>query len=244
MAQSFVFLHGWGLNHAIWTDTLELLPESVHAVALDLPGFGHSPWKPELADFDKTVEHVASQISTSFNHPVDIVGWSMGGLIAIRLAELYPDLIATLNCVASSPCFIARPDEDWPGIEAKVLAQFQTQLEKDFAATLKRFLAVQAMGSPTSREDTRRLQAHILAHPMPDPDALKAGLNWLANIDCRSALLTLDKPVKRLYGRLDSLVPSKLAYDFSLPGHAEVFSKSAHTPFLNQPKDFVKWLLT
>lgn len=243
MAQSFIFLHGWGLNRAVWADTIEALPASAHAQALDLPGFGDAPWAAHLADFEQTVDHVASQIRQQTTTAVTLVGWSMGGLIATRLAERYPEQVAALACVATSPCFVARPAEKWPGIAEHVLAQFQQQLSGNFTATLKRFLAVQAMGSPSARDDARRLQAQVLSQPLPHPAALKAGLRWLADVDLRSSLSTLDIPLRRLYGRLDSLVPAQLAERIS-QGDSVTFAQSAHTPFLNQPKDFVKWLLS
>lgn len=252
MTQKFVFLHGWGLNQAVWAPTIGALPPQVSGIALNLPGFGGAPWRAELADINASADTLARQIETSNDAPVHLVGWSLGGLLASFIAFRHPQLVASVYTVASSPCFVAKPEQQWPGIDAQVLAQFQQQLARNYQQTVKRFLAVQAMGSPSAKEDIKALQQRILSQPDAAPDALAAGLRWLAEVDLRDQLnqfSTLQIPWYRAYGRLDSLVPIAVAaaIDHSVQPNtlvpAKVFTQSAHTPFLNQPDEFLTWLL-
>lgn len=241
MTQRLVLLHGWGLNRAVW-DALKpkLEPEfQVHAV--NIPGFGGEPWQAHYVEIEQVADKIAADLAQTEQEPVVLVGWSLGGLLATLIAVRHPQLVSRIHTVASSPCFVAQPESDWPGMNGAVLATFKAQLDNDFAATLKRFLAVQSMGSPHARQDVKALQASVLSQPLADPRALAAGLDWLAMTDLREALSQLSMPLHRAYGRLDSLVPVAVAGHIS-EGESQIFEHSAHAPFLNQTDDFCRWL--
>lgn len=242
MAQHLILLHGWGLNDAVWSSIRPQLDRKFKVHALNLPGFGGLPWSEE----DQDIANVAGKLARYIVQHVPeqraaLLGWSMGGLVATELARMHPKRVSHLLCLASAPCFIAQPEDNWPGIEQALLSNFQTQLSDDFEATLKRFLAVQAMGSPSARHDIKSLQAKLLERPMPSPDALRVGLNWLAQSDYRQVSEDLPMPLYRAYGRLDSLVPAAQA-KFLANQQVEIFSRSGHAPFLNEPDAFVTWV--
>ncbi|RUO33909.1 pimeloyl-ACP methyl ester esterase BioH [Aliidiomarina soli] len=246
MAQSLVLLHGWGLNAAVWESIKpqleQAIPGSIDVHALDLPGFGDAQWKDDLTEASAVADYLADYIQTHTpTGQAAVLGWSMGGLLATTLALRHPHCVTGLYTVASSPCFVSRPDDGWPGMDPTVLKAFQAQLRDDFKTTLKRFLAVQAMGAPSARNDIKQLQALLLKKPLPVPEALQAGLNWLEKVDLRDQLSQLSMPFYRAYGRLDSLVPVAVANQIT-SGDCEIFASSAHAPFLNQPEDFIDWI--
>lgn len=241
MSQTIVLLHGWGLNAAVWDSVKPQLEDHFTVHSLNIPGFGGEPWHETYSEIEQVADYLAHSIRNLGTLPVVLVGWSMGGLIATTIALRHPSLIERVHTVASSPLFLKQPETSWPGIESKVLAAFQHQLQADFQLTLKRFLAVQAMGSPSAREDSKQLQKHVLNQPLPAPQALSSGLNWLRHTDLRDQLAELEVPLHRGYGRLDSLVPTEVVEKIS-HGTATIWNKSAHAPFLNQPEEFVSWL--
>lgn len=246
-----VLLHGWGLNQAIWFPIRAKLAQHFRVYTVDLPGFGESSWQQGNEDFQHTCARVAEQLIASIGEPFHLIGWSMGGLIATQIALDYPTYVTRLVCVASSPCFVAR--SDWPGIKKETLETFRYQLTNDFRKTLERFLAVQALGSPAAREEIKAMRALLAERPEPHPNALVAGLRWLAEVDLRSALSALSVPSLRMYGRRDSLVPiaASAAVASYLPtgaGHSSEqhpynqFDASAHAPFFTEPELFVQRL--
>lgn len=257
-----VLLHGWGLNQAIWFPIREQLAQQFTVYTIDLPGFGESTWQRGNENFQHTCARVAEQLISSIGKPFCLVGWSMGGLIATQIALDYPTYVQRLVCVASSPCFVARPDwpeqnasaacamppGEWPGIKKETLEAFRYQLTTDFRKTLERFLAVQALGSPAAREEIKTMRALLAERSEPHPDALVAGLRWLAEVDLRSDLRQLHVPSLRIYGRRDSLVPitASEAIAHYLPNngqHPSVhFGASAHAPFFTEPAMFVEQL--
>jgi pimeloyl-[acyl-carrier protein] methyl ester esterase len=142
--------------------------------------------------------------------------------------------------VASSPKFAAF--ESWRGIKPQVLSMFTQQLQEDFSQTIERFLALQAMGSPSARQDTRVLKSLLLERPQPQFTALDLGLSLLADVDLRDRLHELKMPFLRIYGRLDGLVPAKIAQEVSelAPNSAsKVFQHSSHAPFITEPDIFI-----
>ena len=116
-------------------------------------------------------------------------------------------------------------------------------LTRDLPLTVERFLAIQAMGSEHARNDIRQLRHWLAERPAPQLAALEAGLGLLADVDLRDALVGLDLPWLRIYGRLDSLVPKAAIplLDERYPAsHSLVLEKASHAPFISHPQQFVE----
>lgn len=237
---TLVLLHGWGVNHAVWTQLIEQLPADQAVLALDLPGYGLATDAPDPYTLAAAARQVAQQIP-----PASLVlGWSLGGLVATQIAYTEPAKVKALALLASSPCFMAQ--DGWPGMSTPVLQQFAKLLSADLALTVERFLAIQAMGSSSARLDTRRLKQAVLSLPLPDAHVLAGGLNILQTADLRDQLASLQMPVTYCFGRLDSLVPLQIAdlLPAYLPGVSiNIFSKASHAPFVSHTDEFAGWLI-
>lgn len=101
-APDLVFLHGHGQNAHTW-DTV-LLGLGLPAVAIDLPGHGHSDWR-EDKDYSlpRGADAVAAVLRELATTPAFIVGMSMGGLTTMALAARHPDLIRGAVIVDITP---------------------------------------------------------------------------------------------------------------------------------------------
>ena len=98
-----VLLHGGGQNAHTW-DTVALAL-GCPLIAIDLPGHGHSDRRPDR-DYGpwRNAEAVASVIEQVAPAPVaGIVGMSLGGATAIRLAATRPDLARRAVIVDVTP---------------------------------------------------------------------------------------------------------------------------------------------
>ncbi|QMV15798.1 Pimelyl-[acyl-carrier protein] methyl ester esterase [Vibrio spartinae] len=232
--KDLVLVHGWGMNGGVWHNTVEMLKQSFRVHVVDLPGYGHS------ADIHaETLEEIAQLLIRQAPKDAVWVGWSLGGLVATHMALHHADYVSQLITVASSPKFAA--EKGWKGIQPQVLSAFTAQLVDDFQLTIERFMALQAMGSPTARQDVKQLKQMVFSRPAPQPQALMAGLNMLANIDFRDHLTQISVPMLRLYGRLDGLVPVQIAaqLDKMAPdSHCYIFTQSSHAPFMTETELF------
>jgi pimeloyl-[acyl-carrier protein] methyl ester esterase len=201
---------------------------------VDLPGYGHS-----AHTHGHDLEDIAQQVLESAPERANWLGWSLGGLVATHIAYHHPERVSRLITVASSPKFAA--GKGWRGIKPSVLTAFTEQLTDDFQATIERFMALQAMGSPSARQDVKTVKKALLSRPLPNPESLLVGLNILAHVDLRSVLPQLTMPLLRLYGRLDGLVPIAVAEELSkqLPSSEQViYGHSSHAPFITESDDF------
>jgi pimeloyl-ACP methyl ester carboxylesterase len=95
-----LFVHGLGGESLDWVDVAVPLRDAFDCVALDLPGFAHSPLP---SDNDLSLDGLAStvaEVARTLNTPVHLVGNSLGGTVAVRVAAEHPELVASLTLVA------------------------------------------------------------------------------------------------------------------------------------------------
>ena len=95
-----LFVHGLGGESLDWIDVAIQLKDLFDCIALDLPGFAHSPLPPGK---DLSLDGLAStvaEVARTLGRPVHLVGVSLGGTIAVRVAAEHPELVASLTLVA------------------------------------------------------------------------------------------------------------------------------------------------
>lgn len=102
-----VFLHGGGQNAHTW-DTV-IVGLGVPALAVDLPGHGHSGWRE---DGDYSPQHNADAVAPvlrDFAPDAElVVGMSLGGLTGIRVGAIAPELVRELVLVDVTPSALHR----------------------------------------------------------------------------------------------------------------------------------------
>lgn len=98
-----VFLHGGAQNAHTW-DTVALMLRPVPALAIDLPGHGHSSWRSDGAyGIESNAADVAAVIDEHASGADLVVAMSLGGLTANALAATYPWLVKRLVVVDITP---------------------------------------------------------------------------------------------------------------------------------------------
>ncbi|MEI4550637.1 pimeloyl-ACP methyl ester esterase BioH [Pseudoalteromonas spongiae] len=238
-----VLLHGWGMNKGIWQlqkDALEA--QSDHTIhTLNLPGFGGNQFSDAVYDLDC----VARQLATDIADQSVLVAWSLSGLIALKIAALFPHKVKKIVLVASTPFFAS--SEQWRGIDDKVLDTFMAQLSTNHPKTVERFLAIQAMGSEHAKQDIKQIKALLAEYPAAQEIALSGGLAILKNEDLRDLFAQLPLPISGIFGRLDSLVPVKAVakmQQLNPQFEADILAKASHAPFISHPQEFTNLLLS
>lgn len=240
--QHLYLIHGWGMNKAIWQPISDALAEYFEIHLLDLPGYGdaHAQYPANY-----NLANISQQLAEQIKVPGIILGWSLGGLVAQQIAINNPEKVTHLISLASTPCFQAHTQ--WYGIRPEVLQTFQQQLASDYQKTIERFLAIQAMGSATAKQDIKQIKQLLMQHPSPCKSVLAAGLSILEQADLRLNIADIKAPCFRLYGKLDSLVPAK-AIEPIQQLHSQsqyyVFKKASHAPFISHPDEFSQVILS
>ncbi|MFT6417934.1 MAG: pimeloyl-[acyl-carrier protein] methyl ester esterase [Cognaticolwellia sp.] len=232
-----VFIHGWGLNSAVWQPCLAHLQTDFEVITVDLPGFATNN-SVQLAEY--SLVEIAELITLAVGKPAIYIGWSLGGLIASQIAISHPKLLLGLVTVASSPQFVER--DNWPGIKASVLALFHQQLAQDTTKTISNFLKIQAMGSPHIRQDIKTIRDLVMQYAQPSRQVLDDSLSLLETSNLSEQIQSIDKPFLRLYGKLDSLVPKQVIskVDEIVPNsQSYIFEQASHAPFISHQSEFL-----
>lgn len=200
MAQTpIVLLHGWGGNSRCWSTVQPQLAEFGPVTALDLPGYGAEPMLANRS-LDSYLDWLAARLPAR----ALLVGFSLGGMLALALAARRPGLLAGVVTVASNLSFIARPE--WPtALPAATLASFVDNYRIAPAATIARFSALASGGQ-------RAVKKQLAAVP-PLPPAVDAGadqldlLGELCLVAAAGQMAATGLPVAMLFGDDDKLVP-------------------------------------
>jgi len=239
LGPDLVLLHGWGLNLRVWDGLTRELAKSFRVIAVDLPGHGRSPWNSKA----RTPAEQAWQVHATLAARSDrysLLGWSMGGQIAIDLAAAMPGSVERLVLVGTTPRFAA--GEDWPhGMPAATLERLATQLRTNYKRTVSEFLELQVRGSAASERVLAELHASLFSHGEAHPKALVAGLNTLESSDLRSMLSLVRAPTLVIAGQYDrvTLPAASRALADGLPdGRYVEFRRAAHAPFLSHTTEF------
>lgn len=236
-AEDLVLVHGWGLHAIVFDDIVPALLEHFRVTVVDLPGMGQSP----LPNDEYTLDFLADQIASVMPERAHVLGWSLGGLVALNLAQRHAQRVASVVTVATTPRF-TRAD-DWPrAMRPEILRTFAEVCEEDFEGTLVRFLALNCKDSENMREDVARLKEILYFCGLPARRALIEGLVILADTDLRTALSALSQPLLMVFGERDNIVPVTLVDDIRplLNEHGEtaVIERVSHVPFLSAPERF------
>lgn len=85
--QPVVFLHGFLEDNQMWKKILPHLTQ-IQVIAIELPGHGDSPLLPPPLSLPKMAEAVKDILVANGIHFFSIVGHSMGGYVALYLAEM------------------------------------------------------------------------------------------------------------------------------------------------------------
>lgn len=243
-----VLLHGWALHGGMWGPWLDALASRARLHFVDLPGHGRSPW-PEGAT---TLRDLAAAIAPHVPAGAAVIGWSLGGLVALELARSRPADIAALVLLATTPCFLNR--DDWSaGMNPAVLEGFAAGLQRDYRRTISNFLALQTWGDEHATQALRALRAGLDDHGEPDPRALAAGLQILRQADLRDQLASVAVPSLVIAGEFDRITPTDAGRELAsrLPSARFLqVPKAGHAPFLSHPEavtravtDFLSFML-
>jgi pimeloyl-[acyl-carrier protein] methyl ester esterase len=196
-----VLLHGWAMNLRVFDALAGALAQTHEVTTIDLPGHGRSPWRAGL-----TPAAAAEWLLEELPGHSALLGWSLGGQLAMRVAARESSRVERLVLVASTPRFTTT--ENWPhGLEPAALQRVATGMAQDPARTVREFLELQVRGGAAAEATLLALRGALATHGAARADALAAGLGWLASEDLRPLAATLRLPVLLLSAENDRVVP-------------------------------------
>ncbi|PHS72439.1 MAG: pimeloyl-[acyl-carrier protein] methyl ester esterase [Cycloclasticus sp.] len=232
-----MLIHGWAMNSAIWRDWLVALTQSYRVFCVELPGHGESEYTQHWM-MDELLEALAKQLPATAN----VLGWSLGGMVALAFADKYPQRIEKLILLASSAKFTQ--SDDWVfAVEKDTLKMFAAGLVDNASATIKRFLLLQTHGIAEPKKMNGCLK-HSVSVPS-DIKGLESGLYILQNTDLRKALQQIACPVLMILGKKDALIPVGVGAELlniNPTIKLRLIEQATHVPFLSHQNEVAQVL--
>lgn len=250
---ALLLLHGSGPGVSAWANFGELLPilsTRYRVVMPDLPGYGASA-APELdGDYGRTaLDAVREVLAAEGIDRVHVVGNSLGGMLALRLALEQPDLVDRVIAMgpggASFPLFGPQPTE---GI--KRLVEFTNDPSRD-----KLIAWMHSMVGDPAFVTAERIDARWSSASTPEAlaftrefyaAAMRSMQSGTAAAPLWSKLDAIAHPVLLVYGREDRVTPVEGAFlPLRLMRNAElhVVANAGHWVMLERPRSFVRIVL-
>ncbi|MGI4871641.1 MAG: alpha/beta fold hydrolase [Janthinobacterium lividum] len=234
MQPTIVFLHGFAESREVWTDFTRPFPAGYRLLMPNL--LGHGTNRAAVPDY--SMEAQARYVNQYLDQknvagPVLLVGHSMGGYVALALAERYPDRVAGLALVNSTA--YADTDEKRQNREKNIGFVERHGLAKFMESFVRPLFA------PTNRERLPEALALLEDIGKATPEATIAGaLRGMAARPDRTAVLRgASFPVLLVAGKHDVAVPlaDSVAQAALAPTGAALFlAGSGHQAYLEQPE--------
>jgi 2-succinyl-6-hydroxy-2,4-cyclohexadiene-1-carboxylate synthase len=238
-----LLVHGFTGSSAAWEDMAGPLGKGRRLVLVDLPGHGRTHLEdPELATVERSAADLAVLLGRLDAVPADVLGYSLGARIALRLAVAHPEVVARLVLespsagIADPTARAARRSADAAladRLEAGGITAFVDDWEQN---------PVFASRGPLPAAHARRIRAMRLAN---DPAGLAASLRAAgqgAMEPLHDRLADVTAPALVITGALDTVGrPRAEQVAHAIPGaRLEVVEDAGHTPHDEQPEVFAR----
>jgi pimeloyl-ACP methyl ester carboxylesterase len=231
-----ILLHGWLGSWRYWMPTMEALADSYRTYALDLWGFGDSDKSGSNYTIDDYVRMIGDFLDGLGISQAFLIGHSLGGVVALRLALERPRQVGKLVLVGT-PVYgggLAGPMKVNRNPLSRLMAGPRT-LVSVWMRSLKRDSAAWSEIYDEISEDTGKL----------DQAAVEQSMDSMENLDLREALKQFYTHALVVYGEKDEFIDPAQADIFAdKTATAQVFilNNCRHFPFLDEPSKFHRLL--
>jgi pimeloyl-[acyl-carrier protein] methyl ester esterase len=183
-----IFISGWGATARIWSQVAKELDERFPCSFLS--------WRDGLSG-DAAWQRLFEEDTGS----ALLIGWSLGGLLALQAALAFPQQCSGLVLVGATPRMTS--DGAYPGVSPKVLKRMILKLARDRDTVLEDFAANALFPCnkvACAKDFTAMAEGFETAE-------LMRGLEFLAETDLRARLHEIAVPVRILHGVCDRIIP-------------------------------------
>lgn len=196
-----LLIHGFPFDHRMWKPQLEYFSDRYRMIAPDLQGFGKSPSTQDAVFMDHFAEDLKAVIDELKCGPVHLCGFSMGGYVALRFIDMYPDLCYSLTLVNT------RAEADDNNVKFKRFQQCKQIQEGKYTNFAENHLKAVFMGKTLhdNADITNQVREIVMSQ---DPKSVcKTLVAMAARMDSHENIKKIKVPTLIMAGEEDSIVP-------------------------------------
>jgi 3-oxoadipate enol-lactonase len=237
-----VLIHGFPVNHEMWNEQAIALKNSYRVITYDLRGLGQS----KIQDGQYTMETMVDDFFSLLDHlkleRVNVVGFSMGGYIALRAIERSPSRFQGLVLADTQ----SKADSN----EAKLKRSNAMTAIKGKSEELHKFgsnFFQSALSPKTFKENPKVMNQLIQMFDANLESGVSGGLlAMISRTDTTTSLSQIKIPTLILVGDEDPITPVKVAQLLNARingSKMQLISGAGHFSPVENPKEFNSYLL-
>jgi pimeloyl-ACP methyl ester carboxylesterase len=268
VGKTVILIHGNLSSSLYYLPLIERLPEDIRVIALDLRGFGDSSYHERfdtLANLATDVQLFMSELKID---KATIVGWSLGGGVAMEFASRYPkstEKLILINSTTHKGYPIFKKDknnapiftEGYKTKDEMASDPLQVKPVLDAIATENAFfmsyiydLTIYTHQKPTPEANQQYIKETLKQRCLVDADFALASLNMSETPNLYSkgdgSIKQIKAETLMFWGNLDKTVPEYMVLDNlnAIPGAQYVkLEPCGHSPLVDQPDRLAQEIL-
>lgn len=239
---TLLLLHGFTGSKDVWSRFFPSWSRNLQVIAIDLPGHGKtdSPYDWKRYDIEQTAADMIALLDSLHVKQAHVLGYSMGGRLAITIASLYPERVRSLVLESCTPGLESEEEREERKRQDQQQADFI--MEHGIKPFVEKWENIPLFASQQQLPDSVRKQMRqqrLQNNPLGLANSLRGmgtGMqpSWWDSLHrlCMPALLLggeYDEKFLRILQRMEKLLP-----------HAEFVqvSGAGHTIHVEQPEKF------
>jgi pimeloyl-ACP methyl ester carboxylesterase len=229
-----LFIHGFCENKDLWLAFEKHLSAAYQTIAIDLPGFGESRDNAHYRSVEEMAREVEILLEELQIERCVVIGHSLGGYVALALADLYPHLINGL-CLFHSTAYADS--------EEKKRTRDKTALfiEKNGLKPFLENFVPSVFYDGRKQELASATEAYFeMTRQTPVITAVAVTKAMRDRPDRSHVLAEAKYPVLFIVGKDDTAVPLESSREqFFLPSHGTVhlLARTAHMGMIERPEE-------
>jgi len=169
-----IFIHGFMGNHDDWDYFAQALANKYYCVSLDLPGHGNSPLSSQ--SFEELSFNLKNVIQSLNKSKCFLIGYSLGGRVALDLFSRYPDLISGIILESCHPGLKSEKEKMLRiKSDEKLFSNISNQNKEDFFKFLNKWYELPLFGNISKQKKFTELLKRRMKN---DPKKLKSVMSF------------------------------------------------------------------
>lgn len=267
--KTLLLIHGNFSSSLHYTPLLERLPKDIRVIAPDLRGYGDSSYYRRIHSLKELADDMALFLEAKRIHEVDVVGWSLGGGVALEMAAHYPNVVKKMVLINSTthrgyPVFkkgennqmlvgqVYESPEELGKDPVQVIPLLEAQKNKNFAVMSFVFdQTIYTVGKPTKEQNELWVNESLKQKNLIDADWALANLNMSSQHNFYNAgtnnINNVKCPILHTWGNKDIMVPEYMVLEnykaLEKQSKLVVYENCGHSPLVDVPDQLTKDIL-